>query len=113
MATETQMTFSPFWLMIVSMAMAVLPVLRSPMMSSRWPRPTGIMLSIALMPVCNGSFPACRRAVPRGLELQRAAVRRLNHAFPVERSPQRVHHPPDHRFTTRHAQHFAGPSDLV
>ena len=35
------MTFSSFWLMIVSMAMAVLPVLRSPMMSSRWPRPIG------------------------------------------------------------------------
>jgi hypothetical protein len=29
------MTPVPFWLMIVSMAMAVLPVPRSPMMSSR------------------------------------------------------------------------------
>jgi hypothetical protein len=40
--------------MIVSIAMAVLPVLRSPMISSRCPRPIGIMLSIALMPVCSG-----------------------------------------------------------
>ena len=43
-------------LMIVSMAMALLPVWRSPMMSSRWPRPMGIIESIALSPVCMGSF---------------------------------------------------------
>jgi hypothetical protein len=30
-----------FWLMIVSIAIVVLPVERSPMMSWRWPRPTG------------------------------------------------------------------------
>ena len=29
--------------MIVSIAIAVLPVWRSPMISSRWPRPIGIM----------------------------------------------------------------------
>jgi hypothetical protein len=44
--------------MIVSMAIAVLPVWRSPMISSRWPRPIGIMASIALMPVCSGCSPA-------------------------------------------------------
>ena len=49
------MTPVPFWLMIASMAMAVLPVSRSPMISSRWPRPIGIMASMALMPVCSGS----------------------------------------------------------
>jgi hypothetical protein len=41
--------------MIASIATAVLPVLRSPMISSRWPRPIGIIASIALMPVCSGS----------------------------------------------------------
>src|ERR1035437_8765164 len=40
--------------MIVSMAMAVLPVCRSPMISSRWPP------SIGLIPVCSGSFTFCR-----------------------------------------------------
>jgi hypothetical protein len=50
--------------MIVSIAIAVLPVLRSPMISSRWPRPIGIMLSIALMPVWSGSFTGCRSAMP-------------------------------------------------
>ena len=42
--------------MIVSMAIAVLPVCRSPMISSRWPRPIGIMASMALMPVWSGSL---------------------------------------------------------
>ena len=50
--------------MIVSMAIAVLPVLRSPMISSRWPRPIGIMASIALMPVCSGSLTGWRSAMP-------------------------------------------------
>ena len=34
-------TSLPFWLMMVSEAMTVLPVWRSPMISSRWPRPMG------------------------------------------------------------------------
>ena len=54
----------PFWLMIVSMATVVLPVLRSPMMSSRWPRPIGVMASMALMPVCMGSFTGWRAMMP-------------------------------------------------
>src|SRR2546422_4776041 len=40
--------------MMVSPATAVLPVWRSPMMSSRWPRPIGTMESIAFRPVCTG-----------------------------------------------------------
>src|ERR1051326_2514065 len=51
--------------MIVSTAMAVLPVWRSPMISSRWPRPIGIMASMALRPVCSGSLPGLR-ATTRG-----------------------------------------------
>ena len=46
------------------MAIAVLPVLRSPMISSRWPRPIGVMASIALMPVCIGSSTGWRSAMP-------------------------------------------------
>ena len=37
-----------FWLMIASIATAVLPVWRSPMISSRWPRPIGIIASTDL-----------------------------------------------------------------
>src|SRR5438067_1280286 len=51
-----QITSPPRWLMIVSTASAVLPVERSPMMSSRCPRPIGVMESIALIPVWSGSF---------------------------------------------------------
>ena len=52
------------WLMMVSMARAVLPVCRSPMISSRWPRPMGIMESMALMPVCTGCFTGWRSITP-------------------------------------------------
>ena len=59
--------FCPFWLMIVSIATAVLPVWRSPMISSRWPRPIGIIASIALMPVCSGSCTDLRAMMPGAL----------------------------------------------
>ena len=53
--------------MMVSMATAVLPVWRSPMMSSRWPRPIGIIASMALMPVCIGSCTLLRSTMPGAL----------------------------------------------
>jgi hypothetical protein len=49
---------------MVSMAMVVLPVDRSPMISSRWPRPMGIMASMAMMPVCTGWLTERRRMMP-------------------------------------------------
>src|SRR6266511_6306833 len=48
------------WLMIVSIAIAVFPVWRSPMMSSRCPRPIAVIASMALMPVWRGSFTGWR-----------------------------------------------------
>ena len=59
--------FWPRWLMIASIATAVLPVWRSPMISSRWPRPIGIIESMALMPVCIGSCTALRMMMPGAL----------------------------------------------
>ena len=53
--------------MMVSMAMAVLPVWRSPMISSRCPLPIGIIASIALIPVCRGSFTGCLKITPGAL----------------------------------------------
>jgi hypothetical protein len=50
--------------MIVSTRIAVLPVWRSPITSSRWPRPIGIIESMALMPVCSGSFTGWRFTTP-------------------------------------------------
>src|SRR5918996_1671117 len=62
-----QITSPPRWFRIVSIAMAVLPVERSPMMSSRWPRPIGIIESIAFSPVWSGSFTDCRLMTPGAL----------------------------------------------
>ena len=50
--------------MIVSIATAVLPVWRSPMMSSRWPRPIGTIASIAFKPVCTGCDTDLRQITP-------------------------------------------------
>ncbi len=47
-ATYTHLMPVPFWLITASMAIAVLPVWRSPMISSRWPRPIGIIESTDL-----------------------------------------------------------------
>ena len=47
--------------------MDVLPVWRSPMISSRWPRPMGIIESMARMPVCIGSSTGWRWMTPGAL----------------------------------------------
>src|SRR5665811_601314 len=54
-------------LMIVSIAIAVLPVWRSPMINSRWPRPIGIIPSIDISPVCTGSVTGWRSTTPGAL----------------------------------------------
>src|SRR5688572_5272827 len=62
-----QMRSPPRWFKIVSIATAVLPVERSPMMSSRWPRPIAVIESMALRPVYIGSFTGCRWMTPGAL----------------------------------------------
>ena len=44
-----------------------MPVERSPMISSRWPRPTFVIASIDLMPVMSGSFTGWRATTPGAL----------------------------------------------
>src|SRR3954454_15780206 len=63
------MHFTPesFWFRIVSIRIAVLPVERSPMISSRWPRPMFVIESIDLMPVWSGSFTPWRSMTPAAL----------------------------------------------
>src|SRR3569623_714086 len=63
-ATYTQVMFWPRWLMIVSTATADLPVWRSPMISSRWPRPIGTIESMAFRPVCTGCATDWRAITP-------------------------------------------------
>src|SRR6201986_2923309 len=59
---------------MVSSAIAVLPVWRSPMISSRWPRPTGVRASIALRPVALGSPREFRGLVPAAVAALRPGV---------------------------------------
>ena len=75
--------------MIVSIAIAVLPVWRSPMISSRWPRPIGIMPSTALMPVCIGSFTGWRWTTPGALNSAGRVSVVFDLALAVERLAER------------------------
>src|SRR5579885_776806 len=54
----------PLLLMMVSSAIAVFPVWRSPMISSRCPRPIGIIESMAFRPVAMGSRTGWRSMTP-------------------------------------------------
>ena len=92
---------------------AVFPVWRSEMISSRWPRPIGIIESIALMPVCTGSLTGWRRDHAGCDAFDRIAVRGGDRALAVDRLAERVHHPADHLGSDRHLQDAPGAPDLV
>src|SRR6059036_3625513 len=102
-----QMRSLPFWLMIVSTATAVLPVWRSPMMSSRWPRPIGTIASIALRPVCTGCDTDWRDHAGGHL-LDHVGELGVDRAFAVDRLAQRIDHPPEELRADRHRQDLAG-----
>ncbi len=95
------------------MAMAVLPVLRSPMMSSRWPRPTGVIASMALMPVCSGCVTGCRAATPGAMNSTARVLLVTIGPFAVERNAQRIDDAADDGIADRHAQQLAGGADFV
>ena len=100
-------------LMIVSIAIAVLPVWRSPMISSRWPRPIGIIESIALRPVCIGSFDRLALDDARRLELGRAGLGGVDVALVVERAAERVDHAAEQLLADRDLEQLAGALDGV
>ena len=74
----------PAWLMIVSIATVVLPVLRSPMISSRCPRPIGVMASMALIPVWRGSLTGWRPTMPGACTSMRRVSCRVDRALAVD-----------------------------
>ena len=107
------MTPVPFWLMIVSIAMAVLPVPRSPMMSSRWPRPIGIIESIALMPVWSGSFTGWRTMMPgASLSTLRVFFALIGPRPSIGRPSESTTRPMS-SCPTGHLEHAGGAADLV
>ena len=57
-------SLTAFWLIIVSTIIDVFPVWRSPMISSRCPRPIGISESMIFKPVCTGSCTLRRSIMP-------------------------------------------------
>ena len=112
-ATYTQMRSLPFWLMIVSTATAVLPVWRSPMISSRWPRPIGTIESIAFSPVCTGCDTDLRADHARRDFLDDVGHLGVDRALAVDRLAERVHHAPDQLGPDRHFENAAGRLDRV
>ena len=98
--------------MIVSMAMAVLPVERSPMISSRWPRPTGNhgvnRLDAGLHRLVDGlpCYDVWRDS------LQRAEPRGLDGAFAVDGNAERVYNAAQHGVANRHLSDAARRPNL-
>src|ERR1700674_4148761 len=96
---------------MVSSAIAVLPVWRSPMISSRCPRPMGMSASMALSPVAIGSCPGLRGMVPGRLDAPPAPLGRVNRALAVERIAERVDDAPEQAFAHRNVHNGLRPLD--
>ena len=99
--------------MIVSIAIAVLPVWRSPMISSRWPRPIGIIASIALRPVCSGSLTPWRWITPGALNSAGRVSVVLIVTLAVERAAERVDQAAEQFLADRDLEQAAGALDGV
>ena len=95
------------------MMMAVLPVCRSPMISSRWPRPIGIRLSIALMPVCIGSCTDRRGMMPGALTSTTRRSDDVEVAFAVDGIAEGVDHAAEQSLADRDVDDGAGALDRV
>ena len=100
-------------LMIVSIAIAVLPVWRSPMISSRWPRPIGIIPSIDISPVCTGSVTGWRWTTPGALNSAGRVCVGRDLALVVERAAERVDQAAEQLVADRDPQQVAGALDRV
>src|ERR1039458_5894741 len=116
---------------MVSIAMAVFPVCRSPKINSRCPRPIGISASTTFSPVCKGTTTGPRSimggagrstgrrwapatgAFPAGWWLDRQALVSRHRAFAVERFAQRVDHPSQQTVSHRYVHDPAGAFDFV
>ena len=93
------------------MQMVVLPVLRSPMISSRWPRPIGVMASMALMPVCSGSCTGLRPVMPGAWISMRRVQVGVQRALAVDGHAEGVDDPADEAVADGHGEDAAGGLD--
>jgi hypothetical protein len=92
---------------------AVLPVWRSPMISSRWPRPIGIRASMALRPVDIGSCTDLRGMMPGALTSTRARVLALIGPLPSIGLPSASTTRPSSSLPTGNVDDGAGALDGV
>ena len=83
------------------------------MISSRWPRPIGIIASIALMPVWTGVFTGWRATTPGAMRSTGARLGRRDRALAVDRLAEGVDDAADQRVADGHLGDAAGPADLV
>ena len=80
-------------------------------MSSRWPRPIGVIESMALMPVCSGSCTGLRPTMPGAwISMRRGSVAG-DRALAVDRLAERVHDAPEQRVADGHREDAAGRLD--
>ena len=100
--------------MMQSTAIAVLPMARSPMISSRWPRPSANIESSTSRPVCTGSLTKSRSmmagagTLDRLVTLRRRSRRHRSSGRPSGSTSAAEEVRPD-----RHAHDFAGAVDEV
>ena len=95
------------------MATVVLPVLRSPMISSRWPRPIGVMASMALMPVCSGSCTGLRPMIPGAWTSMRRVPTLVSGPLPSTGSPRVLTTRPRRPSPHGHREDLAGGLDRL
>ena len=78
------------------------------MISSRWPRPIGIIESIDLRPVCSGCVTGCRWITPGALNSSGRLLGGLDRPLAVERVAERVDDAAEHPLADRDAHHLPG-----
>ena len=108
-----QMMSLVFWLMIVSMPMVVLPIARSPMMSSRWPRPSANKASITTRPVCTGWTTRSRSMIAGAGRSIGMVVVVDDRSLAVERSSERIDDAAEQFRPHRHAHDIAGAAHAI
>ena len=93
--------------------MAVLPVWRSPMISSRWPRPMGISASMAFKPGLHRLVHRLAGNDAGRLDVDAALLVELDRALAVDRVAEGIDHAAEQALADRHLDDGAGALDGV
>ena len=99
--------------MMTSIAIDVLPVARSPMMSSRWPRPSANIASTARRPVADRLADTVARDDGRRVALDRMKGFCGDRLATVERTPQRIDDAAEKSGADRRARDLARSEDAL